>query len=93
MDANPTRNTPDALKKHPRCGAHCRTTGKPCRGPAMANGRCRMHGGNSPGAPAGKAHWNYRHGQRSKKAQESRREYRELMKLLEKLMGVAEGSL
>jgi len=29
------------------CGAHCRTTGKPCRNWAMANGRCRMHGGKS----------------------------------------------
>ncbi|WP_338076379.1 HGGxSTG domain-containing protein [Bradyrhizobium diazoefficiens] len=35
-----------------RCGAHTRT-GKPCRSPAMENGRCRMHGGPSPGAPKG----------------------------------------
>ena len=27
--------------------------GTPCRSPAMANGRCRMHGGKSPGAPIG----------------------------------------
>lgn len=38
-----------ALATHPRCGAHCRTTGLPCRNPAMANGRCRMHGGKSTG--------------------------------------------
>ena len=24
-----------------------------CQSPAMANGRCRMHGGASPGAPKG----------------------------------------
>ncbi|MFZ0565790.1 MAG: hypothetical protein WAM28_06365 [Chlamydiales bacterium] len=28
------------------CGAKCRTKGgEPCTGPAMKNGRCRMHGG------------------------------------------------
>ena len=36
----------------PRCGARTRN-GTPCRSPAMANGRCRMHGGKSPGAPIG----------------------------------------
>ena len=25
----------------------------PCQSPAMPNGRCRMHGGKSPGAPKG----------------------------------------
>jgi hypothetical protein len=33
-----------------RCGARTRR-GAPCQGPAMPNGRCRMHGGKSPGAP------------------------------------------
>jgi hypothetical protein len=33
----------------PRCGAKARTTGCPCRAPAMPNGRCRMHGGKSTG--------------------------------------------
>jgi hypothetical protein len=33
----------------PRCGAKARTTGLACRAPAMANGRCRMHGGKSTG--------------------------------------------
>jgi hypothetical protein len=32
----------------PRCGARTRLD-CPCRGPAMANGRCRMHGGTSTG--------------------------------------------
>jgi hypothetical protein len=45
----------------PRCGAYARRTGQPCRNGAMANGRCRMHGGKSPGAP--KSNDNaYRHG-------------------------------
>lgn len=40
----------------PRCGAKTRL-GCPCKGPAMTNGRCRMHGGASTGpkTAAGKA--------------------------------------
>ena len=34
----------------PRCGAKARRTGCACRAPAMANGRCRLHGGKSTGA-------------------------------------------
>lgn len=33
---------------HILCGAYCRTTGQPCKGWAMQNGRCRMHGGKTP---------------------------------------------
>jgi hypothetical protein len=40
------RNDPNLA---PRCGAKARTTGLGCRAPAMANGRCRMHGGGSTG--------------------------------------------
>jgi hypothetical protein len=36
----------------PRCGARTRSR-SPCQSPAMPNGRCRMHGGKSPGAPKG----------------------------------------
>src|SRR3954453_19406752 len=32
----------------PRCGARTRS-GLSCKGPAMRNGRCRMHGGASTG--------------------------------------------
>src|SRR2546423_6286660 len=35
-----------------RCGARTRNASQ-CRSPAMANGRRRMHGGPSPGAPKG----------------------------------------
>lgn len=40
----------------PRCGAHCKGTGQPCRARALANGRCKYHGGLSTGpkTPAGK---------------------------------------
>lgn len=36
---------------HNLCGAHCRTTGNPCKNHQMPNGRCRMHGGKSTGRP------------------------------------------
>ena len=37
-----------------RCGAHGKRSGQPCRGLAMKNGRCRVHGGLSvAGAAAG----------------------------------------
>ncbi|WOH66175.1 HGGxSTG domain-containing protein [Bradyrhizobium sp. BWA-3-5] len=41
------------MQNAPRCGARSRRSGKPCQSPAMPNGRCRMHGGLSPGAPKG----------------------------------------
>ena len=42
----------EAARRAPRCGAMTRR-GTPCQAPAMTNGRCRMHGGKSPGAPLG----------------------------------------
>lgn len=47
----------DRANAGPRCGATCKRTGQPCRGAAMPNGRCRMHGGASTGTrtPEGKA--------------------------------------
>jgi hypothetical protein len=43
-NGNPQGNPNNA----PRCGAKTRK-GTPCKGPAMLNGRCRMHGGKSTG--------------------------------------------
>jgi hypothetical protein len=40
------------LHQAPRCGAKTRQGGS-CQAPAMPNGRCRMHGGKSTGAPKG----------------------------------------
>ena len=59
----------------PRCGAHARTTGKPCQSPAMANGRCRMHGGKSTGRPV-------IHGRYTKAAIAQRRRDRALIRAL-----------
>jgi hypothetical protein len=56
--SGPLRNGNPRGNPHasPRCGARTRA-GEPCRQPALANGRCRLHGGKSTGArtEAGKA--------------------------------------
>lgn len=45
------QNKPHVKKnKGGRCGAKTRS-GTPCKNYAMANGRCRLHGGKSTGAP------------------------------------------
>lgn len=41
-------NTPGDFLLAPRCGARTRAGGW-CQGPAMPNGRCRLHGGTSTG--------------------------------------------
>jgi len=90
MIRNPMHQARAALALHPRCRAYCRTTGQPCRNPSMANRRCRMHGGRSPGAPRGKNHPNYRHGRRTKEADEARRvrsEVRAQIRVLHQLLG------
>lgn len=74
---NPMHEARAALAMHPRCGAHCRTTGSACRNPAMKNGRCRMHGGKSTGRPIV-------HGMYTK---ERKKKYAEAKKLLEILRG------
>ncbi len=45
----------------PRCEAKTRK-GVKCQSPSMPNGRCRMHGGSSPGAPCGARHGKHKHG-------------------------------
>ena len=36
-------------KRAAKCGAFARSTGEPCKRKALANGRCRLHGGLSTG--------------------------------------------
>ena len=68
----------NAMQLAPRCGAHARTTGQPCRSPAMKNGRCRMHGGKAGRKPT--------HGRYTKAAIERQRELRELVRLMRELI-------
>ena len=67
------------LERARRCGARTRA-GSPCRCPAMPNGKCRLHGGLSPGAPRGTANGNYRDGYWTCEAVEERKFIRLLLK-------------
>lgn len=72
------------------CGARARTNNhNPCRQPAMANGRCRLHGGltpkNNPGAKTEEGKYrqkmaSWKHGMRSKEAIMENREVRDMIK-------------
>ena len=73
----------------PRCGARTRN-GTPCRSPGMANGRCRMHGGKSPGAPKGNANA-WKHGLYSTEAVAERRELSALLRSMRGLVEEVEG--
>src|SRR5215475_13899148 len=63
-----------------RCGALTRSR-KPCQAPAMTNGRCRMHGGKSPGAPKGNKNA-FKHGRYTAEAITRRREISGLLRAM-----------
>ena len=52
----------------------------------VPNGRCRLHGGKSPGAPCGEGNGNYRHGFYTKEAIAARRDTAELIRSCRDLM-------
>ena len=79
-----------AMHRSPRCGARTRR-GTPCRSPAMANGRCRMHGGKSSGAPRGNSNA-LKHGRYSAKAIAARRELAALVRSMRALVAEVDGS-
>jgi hypothetical protein len=73
-------NPPGDPTRAPRCGAKTRR-GTSCQGPAMPNGRCRMHGGLSTGPRtkkglerSRKARW--KHGKRSRARLAKKRDLR-----------------
>jgi hypothetical protein len=70
----------DTANSAKRCGAKTRST-HPCKSPAMPNGRCRMHGGKSTGAPCGAAHGRYKHGRCTNEVKQKKRETLQLCKL------------
>ena len=78
MSKNPAVN---AMRLAPRCGARTRAGGL-CQGPAMSNGRCRMHSGTNPGAPVGNRNA-WKHGLRTGEHQAMRRALRMLGAALE----------
>ena len=73
------RRALEAANAAPRCGARTRFGGS-CLGPAMANGRCRMHGGTSPGAPKGPGNGNYMSGLYTQEAKAERQMFRRLLR-------------
>lgn len=81
---NPMHQARQALALLPRCGAKCRS-GQSCQNPSMKNGRCRMHGGKSTGAPV-------THGQRTKVAASQRKVDSALINNLLKLHNESENN-
>ena len=73
------------MHQAPRCRARTRR-GSPCQSPAMKNGRCRMHGGPSPGAPKGNRNA-LKHGRYTAQAMERRREIAALLRAMRALAG------
>lgn len=83
----------DAANAAPRCGARKRKKGTPCGSPAMANGRCRIHGGLSTGPKTEegiesirKAQW--KHGQRSEQAVRQRKRGMELRREIHRISAI-----
>jgi hypothetical protein len=77
-----------------RCGANRKHDGGPCQGPAMANGRCRLHGGKSTGprtaeglARTRRANW--KHGHYSAEARAERAKARASLRELRHWLAVA----
>ena len=73
----------------PRCGAKTRL-GCPCKGPAMANGRCRMHGGKAKGAPKGNNHA-LKHGRYTTERIAERRRFGDLLREMTGFIDELEG--
>lgn len=70
-----------------RCGAKTRKAmNPPCQSPAMGNGRCRMHGGASTGAPCGKSHGRYVNGRYTQEAKERYRIKRKAMRIISRFL-------
>ncbi len=64
-DADPVHQRLLRMNRAPRCRARTRV-GTPCRLPATAKGRCRMHGGaKGSGGPEGERNGAWRHGGRA----------------------------
>jgi len=78
-----------AMLSSPRCGARTRC-GEACCAPAMPNGRCRMHGGRSPGAPKGNQHA-FKHGRYGAEAIARRRYIGRLLRNMRVLTAALDG--
>jgi hypothetical protein len=84
-------NPPGDFATAPRCGARNRK-GVPCQCPAMANGRCRLHGGLSTGPKSAVGIECIRrvatkHGRYSMREKAERTKYRALIRACRELLG------
>src|SRR5438046_4856011 len=75
----------NAARNADRCGARTRR-GTICQSPAMTNGRCRIHGGRSPGAPRGERNGRWRGGFYTPEVQAERRWLRNLIRQMRETM-------
>lgn len=67
------------LADAPRCTATAKRTGCRCKAPAVRGWSvCRMHGARG-GAPCGQANGRWRHGERTKEAEQENRELKKLL--------------
>jgi hypothetical protein len=71
-----------------KCRARTRSD-QPCQSPAMPNGRCRLLGGLSPGAPKGNRNA-LKHGRYTAEALANRREVAALIRTMRALAGATE---
>jgi hypothetical protein len=77
---NDDENPMSSAHKAPRCTARAKSTGKPCKGPAVTGWRvCRVHGAGGGHSP-GKDHPSWRHGMRSREWIETRAEINNLVR-------------
>ena len=75
----------EAARAADRCGARTRR-GTFCQSPAMPNGRCRIHGGRSPGAPRGERNGRWRGGFYTEEAQGERSRLRDVIRKMRATM-------
>jgi hypothetical protein len=74
----------------PRCGAQTRS-GDACQFPAMPNGRCRLHGGKSPGPPRGNRNA-LKHGRYTYEAMAERRKTAEAVRAIRTIAAIVRRS-
>ncbi len=89
-------NPPGDLSQVKRCSARSKRHGGPCSQPAMANGKCRFHGGKSTGprTPEGierSREANWRHGLYCAEARQERKRLQELFREARSLFPYLEG--
>src|SRR5258708_11668199 len=76
------------MHRSPRCGAQTRSRSA-CQAPVMPNGRCRLHGGLSTGAPRGNKNA-FKHGRYTADALRLRRDLSVLARAMKALSREAE---